>query len=401
MRGSGLVLRVLLSHWRRNPIQFAALVVGLLIATALWAGVQALNAEARASYDRAAALIGQDTFDRLEAEGGQPFSQDTWVALRRAGWKVSPVIEARVRIGEASYRLLGIEPLSLPQGPLAATLGTGADGQGFSIADFTALPGQAFAGPTTLARLASAPGERPETEDGTRLPPLVEASGLVSGTILLDIGRAQDILALPGRVSYLLIDPDAPAPDTPWAEIAPNLTLIAAGRESDIERLTDSFHLNLTAFGFLAFVVGLFIVHAAIGLAFEQRLAMIRTIRACGVSARQVTLVLLAELTGFALIAGLIGLGLGYLIAAALLPNVAGSLRGLYGADVAGFLTLRPTWVAAGLGMSLLGALVAAGHTLARAWSMPVLASAKRQAWRGAQARALRWQGAGAGALLL
>ncbi len=37
------------------------------------------------------------------------------------------------------------------------------------------------------------------------------------------------------------------------------------------QRLTESFHLNLTALGLLAFVVGLFIAHAAIGLALERR----------------------------------------------------------------------------------------------------------------------------------
>jgi putative ABC transport system permease protein len=47
---------------------------------------------------------------------------------------------------------------------------------------------------------------------------------------------------------------------------------VAAPEDSgDLARLTDSFHLNLTAFGFLSFVVGLFIVYSAIGLAFEQR----------------------------------------------------------------------------------------------------------------------------------
>ena len=38
-------LAALLSHWRRHPLQLAALVVGLALATALWSGVQALNAE--------------------------------------------------------------------------------------------------------------------------------------------------------------------------------------------------------------------------------------------------------------------------------------------------------------------------------------------------------------------
>ena len=46
-----LVLKTLLSHWRRAPLQLFALVAGLALATALWSGVQAINAEARASYD--------------------------------------------------------------------------------------------------------------------------------------------------------------------------------------------------------------------------------------------------------------------------------------------------------------------------------------------------------------
>ena len=50
------ILAVLLSHWRRHPMQLATLLIGLISATALWSGVQALNAQARISYDRAAAI---------------------------------------------------------------------------------------------------------------------------------------------------------------------------------------------------------------------------------------------------------------------------------------------------------------------------------------------------------
>lgn len=35
------ILLVLLSHWRRHPMQLATLLVGLIAATALWSGVQA------------------------------------------------------------------------------------------------------------------------------------------------------------------------------------------------------------------------------------------------------------------------------------------------------------------------------------------------------------------------
>jgi putative ABC transport system permease protein len=57
----------------------------------------------------------------------------------------------------------------------------------------------------------------------------------------------------------------------------------SSAEENNLARLTESFHLNLDALGFLSFVVGLFIVHAAIGLALEQRRGLLRTLRACGV----------------------------------------------------------------------------------------------------------------------
>jgi putative ABC transport system permease protein len=64
--------------------------------------------------------------------------------------------------------------------------------------------------------------------------------------------------------------------------IAPHLQRESPRPATDLAALTDSFHLNLTAFGLLAFAVGLFIVHAAVGLAFEQRRAVFRTLRALG-----------------------------------------------------------------------------------------------------------------------
>ena len=185
----------------------------------------------------------------------------------------------------------------------------------------------------------------------------------------------------PDQISRLLIG-KTKGPREPLEKIAGDrLRLVEPDAESDLERLTDSFHLNLTAFGLLSFVVGLFIVNSAIGLAFEQRLAVLRTLRACGVSAVMLNAVLVAELVSLALVAGLIGLVCGYFIAAALLPDVAASLRGLYGAQIPGELTLRIEWWIAGVAISVLGALAAAATSLAKAIRLPVLATAQPQAW--------------------
>src|SRR5947208_10842429 len=124
MRGALWILAVLLSHWRRHPMQFVTLLVGLISATALWSGVQALNQQARLSYDRAAAALGGARTAMLVGRDGATFPQKLFVDLRRAGWPVSPVLEGRIQIGGRSFRLLGIEPITLPaEVGNAATIG--------------------------------------------------------------------------------------------------------------------------------------------------------------------------------------------------------------------------------------------------------------------------------------
>ena len=65
----------LLSHWWRKPLQLAMLLLGLSLATALWSAVQAINDEARASYARAAAVVGQDRLPSLARPDGALFDQ--------------------------------------------------------------------------------------------------------------------------------------------------------------------------------------------------------------------------------------------------------------------------------------------------------------------------------------
>ncbi len=157
-------------------------------------------------------------------------------------------------------------------------------------------------------------------------------------------------------------------------------------------RLTDSFHLNLTAFGFLAFAVGLFIVHSAVGLAFEQRRPMFRTLRALGVSARSLMTVIFVELLSFAIVAGLAGVALGYALAALLLPDVAATLRGLYGANVPGAIVIRPETWALGMAIAVVGTLISAAQGLFGVWRLPLLASAQPRAWAQASRQTIVWQ---------
>ena len=389
MRRALWILAVLLSHWRRHPLQFATLLIGLISATALWSGVQALNAQARTSYDRAAATLGGARTATLVAPNADHFPQQLFVDLRRAGWPVSPLVEGQVRLGGRTLRLTGIEPLSLPvEASAAPTIGT-ANLQGFILP-----PGQTLISPDTMRELQLSESATPTLGNGGKLPPLRPQPEIAPGVLVTDIGFAQPLLGLQDQVSRLLIGSKATSAGMSLHDVVGDqLKRVEPDTETDLERLTDSFHLNLTAFGLLSFLVGLFIVNSAIGLAFEQRRPTLRTLRACGASARLLNSVMVMELTLIALVAGLVGLVCGYFIAATLLPDVAASLRGLYGAQIPGELSLKPQWWLAGLAISILGALAAAAASLIKAARMPVLAAAQAFAWQQAQQRWLLIQG--------
>ena len=360
----------LLSHWRRSPLQLFTLLAGLALATALWSGVQAINAEARASYDAAAATLGEAQFDQLLPTAGT-IPQATYIALRRAGWLVSPVVEGRL----GGVRIVGLDPLTAPGGLGPVRLGDGGD-----VAGFVSDAGQIYARPEVLAQLA---------ETGAAL---IASPDLAPGTAITDIGTAQRLLDMPGQITRLIVAQTQPLRQKPLADVAPTLTRRSAQGGSDLAKLTDSFHLNLTAFGALSFAVGIFIVHGAIGLAFEQRRPVVRTLRALGMPLRGLIWLMALELLGFALLAGAIGVGLGYLIAAALLPDVAATLRGLYGADVSGTLVLRPVWALTGLAISVGGTAVAAAGAFWQLARMPLLAAAQPRAWAMQSGRGGRGQ---------
>ncbi|WP_099823258.1 FtsX-like permease family protein [Oceaniglobus indicus] len=375
MRRAALI--ALLSHWRRRPFQLLTLLLGLATATALWSGVQAINAEARASYARAADVLGAEPRASLVALDDAPFDDALFVTLRRAGWLVTPVIDGRIGTPNGPLRVIGIDPFTLPARGLPGGIGTRTLDAAFLLGD-----GQLIVAPDTADRLTD-----------SDLPMRRTLEGVAPGVAYADISTAQRLLGMEGRLNRLLLLDDQPLSRPPLDQVAPGLTLRAPQQDNDMARLTDSFHLNLTAFGLLSFAVGLFIVRGTIGLAFEQRRPMFRTLRALGLPAATLLWLLVAELLAFALIAGAAGIALGYLIAALLIPDVAATLRGLYGASVEGTLSIRPLWWVAGLGIAVIGTALAAVSSLWRVARLPLLAPAQPRAWARASEAGLIRQG--------
>ena len=174
-------LHALLSHWWRNPMQLFTLVVGLSLATALWSGVQAVNAEARASYDAAAATLGEGQFAQMTSDAGM-IQQADYIKLRRAGWLVSPVVEGRLD----GVRFIGLDPLTAPNGLGPVDLSDG------ELTVDVMTGGVFFATHDTLDRISD------------YNVTLVTSPDVAPDVILTDVGMAQRSLDMDGFLSRLL-----------------------------------------------------------------------------------------------------------------------------------------------------------------------------------------------------
>ena len=213
-------------------------------------------------------LVGRD---------GATFPQQ---AVRRAAPRrlagIAGARRPRSRSADASFRLLGIEPVTLP-----AEVGNApAIGTQRTCNRSSRRRDEMLVAPETLSDLKLPEGARRIASGGTLLPPLRVQAQLVPGVLVVDIGIAQRLLNMPDQVSRLLIGkakgkPRArlkasPATDCAWS---------SRMRRAISNASPTAFTSNLTAFGLLSFCGRT--VHRQFGrsgLRFEQRLPMLRTL---------------------------------------------------------------------------------------------------------------------------
>ncbi|MDG1154567.1 MAG: ABC transporter permease, partial [Paracoccaceae bacterium] len=350
-------LSTLLSHWHRNPLQLFAYLSGVALATALWSGVQAINLEAKASYKAAAQTLGEGQYDLIRPKEGKSISMADYIALRKSGWLVSPVVDGYFD----NVRLVGMDPLTLPSSFL------------FANSNLT----NSISNNDLLESLIT---NKNTAKNLVRYTQVIFDQNVAPGIAVGDVSLVQKLLKY-DKISYLIINPEQPLEQRKLKDIAPHLNIQSIKQMTDVSQLTDSFHLNLSAFGLLSFAVGLFIVHSTIGLAFEQRRAMIRSMRSMGVSLQRLIILVTMEMIFFATIGAVIGIILGYFMAGLLLPDVAATLRGLYGANISGTLQLRLDWWISGLLIALLGTALAISSQIWQITKLPILASSKPRAW--------------------
>lgn len=377
-----MILRTLLSHYKRHPLQGVFLLSGIVIANVLLTGTLLINAQARASYEEGEMLLQSGPVAQIQQRDAQrPMDQGDYIRLRRQGFDMlAPVLRKTVRTQEGeSLELLGIDLFAMS----SARESDSAAGNNGRFAEFSFEPWQIWVAPGRLEQLGWTEGHRAKLESAHILPTAIAVSGGGLGhRLLIDISALQSMTGSEGELSWTAV---FPADTRRLAELRnalpPHLVFVDRAEAPDPSELTRSFHLNLAAMGLLAFVVGVFLTYNALAFSYTDRLELIRRMKLAGVSNNSLLRGFLFELVLFLVAGSLLGFWLGAQLAAWLLPGLGRTLAQLYDVYISYPDALAPRGPWLPLGMTTLAAVLCVLFPLREVLNAPLL-----ERWQG------RWQ---------
>jgi putative ABC transport system permease protein len=423
---SPLLWRSSLRYLVRHPWQFGLAVLGVALGVAVVVSIDLANASARRAFTLSTeAVTGRATHQVVGGPGGLPDDAFRRLVVEAGVEWAAPVVEDYVAIpgrdGQPArtLHLLGVDPFS--EGPFRAYLsgtpgGSDTDRAAVDLGPLLTRPGAGVLPATTARELGLRPGDsftvraaggehRVELA-GTLEPANENTRRAVADLLVMDVAATQELLGRVGRLDRIdLIVPEGAAGRRLLARAAAVLPakaqiLAASGRTRTTEEMTRSFRLNLTALSLLALVCGLFLIYNTMTFSVVQRRGLIGTLRALGVTRREVFALVLGEALVVALLGTALGLGAGVILGRGLVRLVTQTINDLYFVVSVRELTVPLTTLlegaALGLGATLLAALVPA----LEATQAPPRAVLSRSALEAGLRRALP-RASALGALLL
>lgn len=344
------ILRLSWRHTRRRPLQSLFFIVGVAIGVAMIVAIDLANGSAARAFQLGTeSVAGRATHQIVGGPSG--LDESVYVALRReAGVRTSaPVVESYVTAEELDaqpMRLLGVDPFS--ESPFRSYLGTEGGvnpGESF-LGDLLARPNTVLLSTELAARYGLEPGNELTIRKGSertalQIIGLLEPSDdlserALSGLLIVDIATAQELLDRVGtldRIDLIVPDGEAGAALLARAEsILPDNARIerAAGRSGTVDSMTEAFSLNLTALSLLALVVGMFLIYNTVTFSVIQRRPVLGSLRALGMTRREIFAVILLEAAILGVIGTLLGLGLGVLLGRGAVQTVTQTVNDLF-----------------------------------------------------------------------
>lgn len=419
------LLRIAWRYLQRHPWQSLLMLIGITLGVAVVIAVDLANASASRAFDLSTEAVAGKATHQISG-GPQGLPEGIYSQLRRQLPQIpmAPVVSEYLsspELGDLPLQLLGVDPFAEP--PFRNYLESSGRVQDAS----PSLPGSQAAGglvefltqPNTIvisANLARRFGiQNSQTislEINGRLR-TVRVVGLIEpaqpndrlrqqaldSLILTDIATAQELTGRLGNLDRIdLILSSNPADVQAVQALLPASAVLetVASRSGAVEQMTAAFRTNLTALSLLALVVGLFLIYNTITFSVVQRRPLFGTLRALGVTRREVFRLVLSEALIVGSLGALLGSLLGILLGQGAVRLVTQTINDLYFVlAVQGVQIPLSSLVKGGL----LGILATLGAAAPPAWEAASVSPRLALARSGLESKAQRaaWLAAGAG----
>jgi putative ABC transport system permease protein len=352
-------------------------VAGVALGVGVFVSVRVANRSALGSFtDSVDAVTGRANLQVSSASG--PFDERWFPVVRAAAGTsaVTPIVETWVPLvasggaGEAVL-VLGLDPLREAPFDRAAALDDPAAQRGLArlLEPRAVAVSRRFAGRQGLQtgrRFAILVSGRPESLVVRAIVGSEALDQALGGNVIVtDIATAQEVFGRVGTLDRIDLRVAPERRERVRAALAARLPpgLVAElprARTRQIENLVEAFALNLTALSLVTVFVALFLVLNAVGLSVLRLRREIGILRALGVTRAGVTRLFLLEGAVLGLLGGVLGIGVGMLLARITLGAVSTTLVDLYQVRQAGDARLDPVTIGSALALGLGAALVAA-----------------------------------------
>jgi putative ABC transport system permease protein len=416
-----LVLKQAWRHAMRRPLQSLFLILGVAIGVAMIVAIDLANGSAQRAFELGTeSVTGRATHTITGGPSG--LDEALYVQLRtQEGVRNSaPVVEdyvTAVELDTQPMRLFGVDPFA--EQPFRSYLGLGDQSQSPAagyLSELMATPNTVLLSADVAQRYGLGTGDRLTIRHGADtqtltivglLAPSDELSRrALEGLLIADIASAQELLERVGKLDR--IDLIVPATDAGAAQLdairaaLPPGALLreASARQGTVNEMTRAFRLNLTALSLLALVVGMFLIYNTVTFGVIQRRPVLGSLRALGMTRRQIFALILLEAGVLGLVGTLLGLVLGVLLGRGAVQLVTQTVNDLFFVVSVREIHVPVMTLVKGALIGVAAALLAAVVPAWEATSVPPAGALRRSSVEERTQRALPWI-TGAGAVLL
>ncbi len=338
------LFRLSLSHLLEFPGRTVLGVMGIALGPAVYLSISLAGASALRSFSDGVQAVAGKAEWRLTSPGA-PLSEGLFLKVRSLPEvkAATPVVESVIDLAgprRGPALLLGIDPFS--EGPFRSYHFSG-DGENAKVlADFLTQPQGVLISAPLAQRLKLKKGDELPVVVGSRKAKLTVVGvfrserglyPLEGAVLLMDIAWAQELLGRVGRLDYIdLIGAGSEELPHRLKAILPAGVEVSwpGAQAKQMEGLVSSYRLNLTVLSAIALFVGMFLIYQSVTLSVVRRRREIGLLRTLGMPKGQVLALFLAEGAVSGMIGGLMGLGLGFLMAKGALHFMSQTLTSLY-----------------------------------------------------------------------